>query len=233
MKRIPVAALVAANLVVAGIAVFDDWGYYGVLLTFWMEGVIIGFYNVGRIFTVCLAGEPFGKRVGVTDAGARLMYGLIFNGVFIMKFGGLALGTGILCLALPAAFVKEEGSADLIAVTIGIQTVGEGVLLASAVLFVSHGVSFFMNYIGRREYTRDNVVKLLFWPYVRMSLMVIVILSALALSLSVQSVGESTLFAIFLIGLKLCGDLVSHLWEHSRLLRKGVPHPSPEQTAPL
>jgi Family of unknown function (DUF6498) len=45
-------ALLLANLFVAFQAVRHEWGFYEVMLVFWIEVVILGFYNVLRLMVV-------------------------------------------------------------------------------------------------------------------------------------------------------------------------------------
>lgn len=216
MKKAPVLALVTANLVMVLVALLGSWGYYGVLLTLWVETVLIGLFNIGRITVVFMAGEPLGRHVGMASTGSRILYSMILNGFFIIKYGGFCGGLGLFLLVLPGIFASATGSDELVAVMDGIEAVGEGVLIVSAVLFVSHGISFSANYIGKREYEKDTVISLLFWPYARLVLIYLAVFSALILSCLVSGAGDSTLFSVILILIKLGADLIAHLFEHGR-----------------
>ena len=57
--------LVAANLLVALLAVRHRWGYYETLLIYWAEVAVLGGYNVLRLLVVGVFGAaPFGAWAG-------------------------------------------------------------------------------------------------------------------------------------------------------------------------
>jgi hypothetical protein len=210
------AALVVANLIVAFVAVSQRWGYYSIIMVYWWEAVIIGFYNLGRMFVVCLFGDPLGKRVGIESVLARLVLAIVLGGFFIVKFGGFAIGLGLMVMAAPAVLAQGDNSNDIVAIADGLDAVGAAVMTAVAMLFLSHGVSFLMNFLGRREFKRSNVLLLLFRPYARMVLMLIVLLLGFAAAAFVPALGRTTAFAVAIVLLKLLVDLASHKFDHRR-----------------
>ncbi|HPR64520.1 MAG TPA: DUF6498-containing protein [Thermoanaerobaculia bacterium] len=216
MRSLPVFALVIAHIVLAGLTLLYSWGYFALLLTLWAEGFIIGFFNLGRIFLVCLGGEPFGKHVGVEGWAARLLWAIVLSGFFMVKYGGLVLGFGIFSLILPGIMAKEAGGDGLREIMDGLSSVTTGVLIASLVFFLSHGTSFFINYIGRKEFKKDNVVSLLFWPYARMAAMICIVVIAIFVSVAWVGLLESATFSFVLVFLKLGIDLFTHRVEHRR-----------------
>ncbi|MDX1440513.1 MAG: DUF6498-containing protein [Rubricoccaceae bacterium] len=226
MQRLPLISLILANLVVASAVLSQQWGYYYVLLIYWLEAVIIGFYGLGRMCTVCWFGEPFGTRVGVAGGLSRVMLSIFLGGFFIAKFGGFALGTGFWVTLTPSLLASEGGaSGEFMQIAEGLEAVGGGVLFAAAILFLSHGISFVTNFIGRDEYKRSNAIVLLFKPYLRMALIVVVLVAGFATAVAVPGLSRTTTFVIAIVLLKLVADVVSHLWEHRR--RAPVKAPTP------
>jgi hypothetical protein len=218
MKRlsIPATALLVANIITLCVAAFQKWGYQALLAVFWWETVIIGFYNVGRIFVVAIFAEPLGKRIGLADTSSRVLFTIGLMGLFVFKFGGFALAMGLLVLVAPAAFANGGNSAELSAVADGVQATGEGVLVAVAALFISHGVSFVQNFVRKREYERCSVLFLLFWPYARLALLMLVILLGFAATGMVSGLARVPLFTVAVIALKLFVDMLTHRFEHRR-----------------
>ena len=218
-SRLAAAALAAANLVVLAVAGFQKWGYEFLLATVWWETVIIGFFNVGRILIVSLFGDPLGKKIGFANAGSRLAFALIVAGFFVVKFGGFALGLGLLVMLAPAAFTAS-GAHDLHAAAEAVQAVAGMVLPAVAVLFVSHGISFVQNFIRRREYRQSGILMLLFWPYARLALMLPVVLLGFAATRMIPALARTALFTAAVILLKLFVDYATHRIEHRRSAAK-------------
>jgi hypothetical protein len=214
MNRISTTALVSANLMVVLFAVSQRWGYYSVILIYWIEAMIIGVYGLGRMCVTCWFGDPLGKRVGVNDAGSRLMLSMVLGSLFVLKFGGFAIGMGLLVALTPGFLAGGQGSGGFMAIAEGLHEVGTGVLVAAAMLFVSHGVSFALNFIGQREYQQSNALALLFKPYLRMLLVLLVLAAGFSAASLMPELYEATGFAIGVLLVKLLADIASHHLEH-------------------
>jgi Family of unknown function (DUF6498) len=221
VSRSALLALVLANAFVAFQAFRHEWGYYEVMLIYWLEVVILGFYNVLRMLVVGVVGAaPLGawaaRWVDLGSALNRLALTAIGVGFFVVKFGAFALTIGLLVLLLPA-FLDVEGDGAGAGLHRALLAAGPGFLIAAGVLGLSHGVSFARNFLAGREYDRIDVVSLAFWPYVRMSLFAATLLVGLAIAGVLPGVGRHAAFAGVLVLLKLGVDAMSHVFEHRRL----------------
>ena len=230
VSRIGVAALVLANLFVALQTVRHEWGYYETLLIFWTEVAVIGGYNVLRMLVVGVLGaEPLGSWAAqYVDLGSRLnrlIFTLIGIGFFIVKFGGFALGIGLFVLMLPA-MLAPTGGAGGISIHHALHAAGPGLLTASAMLCLSHGISFVKNFLLGREYDRVSVGSLMFWPYARMSLVGAVLLGGIAIARIVPSLGPAPAFAAVMVLLKILADALSHRLEHAWLAEDSSAQPT-------
>jgi hypothetical protein len=88
------------------------------------------------------------------------------------------------------------------------------VILGLLSLFVSHGISFVINFIGHREYEKVNLSQQMIAPYKRIMVMhVTIILCGFLLNLF--EAPQITL--IILVVLKIIIDVLAHLREHLRL----------------
>jgi hypothetical protein len=114
----------------------------------------------------------------------------------------------------PGFLAGGQGSSGFAAIADGLDEVGTGVLVAAAGLFVSHGISFVVNFIGRREYQRSNVLALLFKPYLRMVLVLLVLAAGFAAASVLPELYAATGFAIGVLLVKLLADFASHRLEH-------------------
>jgi H+/Cl- antiporter ClcA len=140
-------------------------------------------------------------------------------GFFVVKFGGFALATGLLVASVPA-FLGQAHDAGTREIWHGLRAVAGGVAIAVAVLFISHGISFVMNYLVRREYENTNLLVLTFWPYVRMSLVVMALAAGLVLAALIPALDTSATFGVAVVLVKTAADLVMHQIEHAWLAHK-------------
>lgn len=218
-SRMPVSALIAANLLVAAATLYRGWGFYEIIIVYWFEAVIIGGYNMARMVVTALAGKPFGNQIDAGSLPTRFFWLLIVLGFFVVKFGGFALGTGLLVAGVPA-FLGQTHDGGAREIWHGLRAVGGSVAAAVAVLFISHGISFLMNFLVRREYENANLLVLLFWPYVRMSLVMAALAAGLVAAAQVPALDTSTTFGVALVLVKLTADVIMHQIEHAWLAHK-------------
>ena len=221
VSRSALVALVIANTFVAFQTFRHEWGYYEVMLIYWVEVVVVGFYNVLRMLVVGVAGAaPLGawaaRWVDLGNALNRLALTAIGVGFFVVKFGAFALTIGLFVLLLPA-FLAVEGDGRGAGLHRALMAAGPGFLMAAGVLGVSHGISFINNFLAGREYDRIDVVSLAFWPYLRMSLVAVTLLIGLTIAGLLPGLGRHASFAGAMVLLKLAVDAMSHVFEHRRL----------------
>ena len=79
-------------------------------------------------------------------------------------------------------------------------------------LFVSHGISFAQNYLGKREYTFLTVGKLMTQPYKRIVILHIAIIAG---GVPIMILGSPIPLLCILVLLKICMDIYLHLNEHT------------------
>jgi hypothetical protein len=88
---------------------------------------------------------------------------------------------------------------------------GAGLVWAVLAILISHTVSFFMNYVGKKEYLTVSLNQVMFQPYGRVIVMHFTILAgAFLLTLLGAPIGG----LIVLVILKIILDLYSHLNQH-------------------
>lgn len=213
MSKSASLALIGANLVFLFVAAFRSWGYEYILAMLWWETVIIGFFNLGRILVVCLKIDGFGKYIGFANLHTRLFTAFFLGMIFIMKFGGFAVGVGFVVLMAPAMFTDTDGD-GIEASFDAANAVGPFILLPLIAIFLSHGISFFQNFVGRQEYKWSGLFKLMFWPYARLALLMAVVLLGFLLAKSNPGLGQASVFTMAVILVKLAVDWGTHKFEH-------------------
>lgn len=182
-------ALIAANLIPVVGVLFWHWNIGELMLLFWAESAVIGFYTLLKM-----------ARVG---KWAVLFYGPFFTG----HYGGFMAGH---LLFIYGFFVQGQMDNTDIPVQ---EVVANFVAMAPALLgfFISHGVSFVSNFIGRREYVGKEIGAQMGEPYKRIIIMHVTIIFG---GFLVMAFGSALPALLLLVALKLAADLRAHLREH-------------------
>jgi len=194
-------ALVAANLIpLAGVVLFG-WDVFVVVFLFWLENVIVGFFNLLRMLWVERGAERFPLAKLLVMPFFLVHYGMFtaIHGIFVLVlFGGMA--------------ERVSGFPD-------VRTVSDLVTqyhlwIPVLALFASHGYSFVTNYVAEQEYRRVTLQQLMQQPYSRVVVLHLTILFGgfLVMALKLPVVG-----AFLLVVLKIGVDLRAHMREHGRL----------------
>jgi hypothetical protein len=191
--------LVLVNLIPLFGVLFFDWSVYSILIIYWLESAVIGFWNImkmrksearskpGEIISTRLNGKPITQMA----KPAIIFFFIIHYGIFMTVHGAFVL----LFFGLQTGF-----DADPL-----------GIVLAAVSLFVSHGLSYKQNFIGKGEYKKKSVDRLMMEPYGRILIMHFVIIGGAFL---IASFNGPEILVVLLVVLKIILDLAGHAWEH-------------------
>lgn len=194
-RRPSALALVAANVVPLAGVVFFGWQVLPIMLLFWLENLIIGAYTIARILMA--PGRP------------ASLFLCVF---FAFHYGLFAFGHGVFVMVLfgdrkSSSFAQPS---DLFAL-VDEALFRHGLLVAAIALAVSHGISFFRNYVATRAYESAKPKQLMVAPYKRVIVLHVVIIAA---GILVQGLGAPAAALALLVALKTAVDLAAHLAEH-------------------
>ncbi len=186
-------ALIVANLIPVAGTVFLDWNLGDVMVLYWAESAVVGFFNLLKIIVI--------------GRWAALFYGPFFVG----HFGGFMAVHFLFIYTIFVTGLKDDMSitGDLSQV----QQLFIALWPALAALFISHAYSFFHNFIGRREFQNRNVSDQMGEPYSRIIFMHLVLILGGGL---VLVLGQATPVLLIVIGLKIYFDLKGHLKQRAR-----------------
>lgn len=199
-----VVALVVANLVPLFGVLFLDWSVWNILVIYWLENGIVGVINVLKM-SAATGEEASGLTMAMTINGqpATSVSKLGLIPFFVMHYGIFWLVHGIFVLTLPA-FLSLASDTPM-------ELAFGAVLFAAAGLAISHGLSFWWNFLRGGEYRRTTPAVLMFQPYQRLvALHLTIIFGALAVSFT----GAPVAAVAILVGVKTLLDLGLHLAEH-------------------
>ncbi len=180
--------LILANLVPVAGAVYFDWDLASVLVIYWAESGVIGFYNLCKILVI-----------GGWTA--------LFSGIFFISHFGAFMAIHFLFLYhIFIQGVDSSSSVKLEEVAIFFTALWP----ALAALFISHGISFIQNFIGHQEFKNKTVGKQMHEPYQRIIFMHMVIIIGAGL---MTIIGDSTAVLMLIIAAKILVDIRAHTRE--------------------
>lgn len=213
-SAVAVLALLAANLVPLIGVLFFGWSLFGVLLIYWVESGIIGLFNIPRILLAQGNPSSFGWHSTTTGTPSentlRQRIGTVL--FFLVHYGGFWIGH-LLLLSLFLGEGLTEGTP-----TVPSEQAALGFMLTIATLFVSHGVSFGLNYLGRGEYRTALPIGQMWAPYGRVIAFQIAALGGGALA---GKLGSPIWALVLLVVLKTAVDAGTHVVSHTLAVQRG------------
>ena len=186
--------LVTANIIPLFGVIFLDWSIFQILFIYWLETAIIGFFNIFKIIKV----EGFLNISSITS--------------FLIHYGIFMLGH----LAFIVAFFTSEIFPNPTLPSITILSV-ESILIPFVILCISHGLSFFFNFIQKEEYKKVTVEGQKQAPYSRVVIMHATVIFGGWL---IGIFGNPLFGLVVLVVLKIIIDIVKHIKEHNKFLQK-------------
>lgn len=217
--------LIAVNVLPLVGVLFWGWSLLLILVLYWVESGIIGVLNVFKIAT---ARGALGVGQAVLDAldspeNAAARRSLVrvadiaasvtrvaLVPFFIFHYGMFWAVHGIFVFVLPS-FASSAASATPPG-SFGALDLGT-LVTAAAGLAASHVISFFSNWIGRREYLGVTPQAQMLSVYGRVVVLHVTILGGAAL---VGLLGTPVAALVLLVVLKTALDLFFHVREHAR-----------------
>lgn len=199
-------ALVLSNLVpVLGVLALG-WSMFPILMLYWMENVVIGFFNVLRMAWCTGKGN-------VKPASAKLF----LIPFFCLHYGLFCAAHGFTVYALFGG--KSFADPDVMSSAPFGQTMARYHLgWALLGLVVSHGVSFVDNYLLHGERRRAYFGLLLFQPYMRVVVLHLALLLGACAGLLI---GSPQYALVLLVLMKIILDLRAHLAERDKFASRG------------
>ena len=206
-RRASLLFLVLVNLLPLGGVVFFGWDVAALVILYWSENLVLGFYTLLKM----LVKSPLG--------------GLGTGLFFCIHYGGFCAGHGIFIMAILVDDKFDPMPGDpwpffLVFPQLLLNVVRQVLayappewLIAFAALFLSHGMSFVLNFLLGGERDELSLKQLMAAPYGRIMILHIAIIFG---GVGVMALGQPVAMLVILVLLKLVLDVKLHLREHRR-----------------
>ena len=206
-RRASLAALVGVNLLPLLGVLLLDWDVSALVLLYWSENLVIGFYTLVKMFIQ----SPLG--------------GLASGAFFLIHYGGFCAVHGVFIMALLVDGDCEPFPGDpwplvLVFPQLLFNVAGQVFAYASTewmvtffAMFISHGLSFAMNFLWGPERHEVTVKSLMGAPYGRIVVLHVAIIFG---SFAVMALGQPVFMLMILVLLKLAMDVGLHLRQHRK-----------------
>ena len=201
-----ILSLIISNAIPMVGVMFAGWSASEILLIYWAESGIIGFYNLLKMGRSGFYTKPGKSRVA--QWGITIFLSLFF----IIHYGGFMTGhliflVGVLDVDLnPLLMIVEGGNLNRLFAETG--------LSALMAMFISHGISFKKHFLGKKLYIKKSPENFIAAPYARIIIMHITILGGAFFVLNKENANEDLGLIAILISLKTTIDAISHYIEH-------------------
>lgn len=186
-------SLVLSNLAAIFFAFTQNWSIAIILWTYWLQSIIIGFFNFFKILSLKeFSVDGFQINNKNVDAGEKTKITTAL--LFVLHYGIFHF--------FYAVFLLSELTASVNAQEI------EFILVAGAVFFTNHLFSF--GYYFSKPKPKQNIGTVMFFPFARIIPMhLTIILGAVFIWFGMEKIT----IAIFML-LKMLADLLMHEIEH-------------------
>jgi hypothetical protein len=208
-SAVALVLLIVFNLLpLVGVALWG-WDLWSILTLYWVENGIVGVLNVMKILRAQGSGQGFSATLN--GQPMHLVPRAALASFFTIHYGFFWLGHGVFVLfALPLIAAASSGG-------LGLDVVWPDwglVALGAVGLGISHGASFWLNFIGRSEYRVVSPGQLFLAPYGRLVVLHVTIIFGAMVS---TWIGSPIGALLVLIALKTALDAYFHLREHRRI----------------
>jgi hypothetical protein len=198
-------ALIVANVIPLLGVLFLGWSVWNILIIYWLENGIVGAFNILKMARAEGTSSDPGPALMINGQPASSMSRFGLMPFFAMHYGIFWFVHGIFVFTLPAFAILSPGAADEMTIEPG------SILVAGFALAVSHGLSFWWNYLRGGEYRRATAASLMFAPYRRLIVLHLTIIFG---GMAIMFTGAPAAAVAILVLVKTALDVGLHLAEH-------------------
>jgi hypothetical protein len=196
--------IIIANLMPLLGVFFWAWTVFSIVILFWLESIIIGFFNILKM--IFAQNEKLQIDNKIQSSGCAKLFLIPF---FTVHYGMFMLVQGIFIFIFWGKDLKTEPD---IVFNLHLQ-LGRFFWWSFIILIISHLASFLFRYIYNGEYKKYALSQLMFAPYSRVFIQQFVIIGGAFL---LQIFPTNLVFLALLIGLKIIADIAGHSFAEAK-----------------
>jgi hypothetical protein len=207
-RRLSLVVLVLVNLLPLAGVLFFDWDVAALVILYWSENLVLGFYTLARMLVKSpIGGLGMGLFFTIHDGGFCAVHGLFILVLMVDgNFDPMPTDPWPLFLVFPQLLLNVVKTV--------LSFAPPEWLFAFAALVFSHGVSFVVNFLLAGERDWVSLKKLMGAPYGRIVVLHIAIILG---GIGTMALGQPLALLVVLVLLKLGLDIKLHLREHRRI----------------
>ena len=200
-------ALVLANLIPLFGVLYLDWDVGSIVVLYWLENLVIGGYTILKMLVAERLGALFNILFFIVHYGGFCAV----HGLFVLKLTAFGAGESeaVSATSWPGPLVLVEMFLNLVRDLLAVAP--EYVSWVIIAMGLSHGVSFALNFIGRREYETARAQQLMTERYRRIAVLHIAIIAG---GFLVKQLGSPIGLLLALVVFKIGLDIMLHNRSH-------------------
>lgn len=214
-----IIALIISNLVLLAIALYYKLPLFDILLIYWSETVVIGFFTFLKMTIVQFYKDPSKKmQLDQNSAEAKIAGAVNIFAIFIKLFLIVisVFIISVLSLFLLVLIVSIFGTKEMqLSKEFPVQEFA-GFLFGVVVILFNHTISFIFNFVKKKEFTFLKAKKIIWIPFRRIFLLALVIISGALIIDQIKSDSIYVIIPYFLF--KLLFDFAIESIEQKRML---------------
>lgn len=190
-SNISVVSLLASNLVPIIGVLFWGWNLKPILFVFWLENFVIGFWTLLKML-----------KIGGIGGIPLVIFFMFHYGFF--TFLHLVFLLALFLSDFHMGIIPFNSKLNFI--------LSWNIIFAFTAIFISHGISYVSNFIGRKEYLNHTLTEQMIAPYKRVFVMHITIVFGAFLVLLFQ---DQKIVLLLFVLVKILIDCKTHFAEHA------------------
>lgn len=198
--------LLACNIAAVAIAVFRPPISVAVLVLYWAECAIIGLFAIVKFGFAQILQLPEAERT-VPGALKQTASTIVVPLFFLAHYGGFVLAGYAMTRDITGFEMRGRGVLDY-----ELSEHLAAYMFSALPIVAGHAISFYRNFLGKREYERQDLMDLMVRPYLRV-LPLIVVGAAAIILIKITHLPEAALLLI--VPIKIIGDLEMHFRSHA------------------